>query len=344
MLDTTGPVSKEVVITTGLFLVILVMGTVTFDLYTRGENTLVLTGATVANSGENTQEQNATTSASNSITGAVIGVSGAVSSSVDDREQQIGVYEIEPSFSVVDDLHVGDTIKGLQRDIRLFHQAVEDCRNEKNKTDNDEIIDGNEKLDDCILTVLNEPGYGYWMPEELCETSEEALFYDVLSTFDQCLASPDTNCLCVEEFLYKDEYDEGEYYFTMLQDEFGTTFTLLDRDIEVTTPIYLAEEGDGFGYDEIMLSVDTTGVLLSTATMALDSHLYLYKMDEETVSIEDQTTFSTYEYTRDMCQSSGVVTKKFCVDSGATVTLYDDVDGAVVDEALVYQFALAFVE
>ncbi|MFA6888276.1 MAG: hypothetical protein WC254_02160, partial [Candidatus Woesearchaeota archaeon] len=86
MQDTTAPVPKEIVITCALFLTILIIGTLAFDLYTRQNNTLVLTSAVVV---ENNK--------SNIITGDVIGITGASTANeipVIDKDKQIGVYTL----------------------------------------------------------------------------------------------------------------------------------------------------------------------------------------------------------------------------------------------------------
>ncbi|MEK6867581.1 MAG: hypothetical protein AABX98_02045, partial [Nanoarchaeota archaeon] len=110
MLDTTRKVSKEIAITCGLFLIILVTGTLAFDLYTQSDNTIRITSATVGGT-EHPQKQleQAKDDATNSITGSVTGVTGAATADASEEEQitssvekQIGIYRVVPSFSFVD--------------------------------------------------------------------------------------------------------------------------------------------------------------------------------------------------------------------------------------------------
>lgn len=325
MEDTTGPVSREVVVTCGLFLVILVVGTIAFDLYTRPDNSIVITGAAVA---ETTGQKS---NASNSITGGVIGISGAVTyedepSYKETLDPQIGVYSISPSLSFVDEYGLVDEYTSLQQDIRNFASDVEDCRT-------------NDDLDNCFDKVL--PEYNNWMLD--CETSEEAVFYDFTEMFNQCLASEDADCLCINKFSYSPNYDYGEYYIDVVQDGFDVAFSLVDTD--VSTTIHNMEfqiEDENKNYDEYTISVDKSMILGSFLYLDPSSTVYLHKKDENIISVESQTSFSTYEYTRDYCAIQETGLYKLCVQSDTFVQVYDDIEDKVIEQPVVYTFALDF--
>jgi hypothetical protein len=335
MLDTTGPVSREVVITTGLFLVILIVGTVAFDLYTRGDNTLVLTAATVADgndSGEADDEQEDKSNRSNAITGAVIGITGAVTASSEEEDPQIGVLSFTPHFAFEDEYRVVDAYDTLQKEIREFYGLVEEC------------ISIGGSVDDCIEDTLDQGTYAGWLSEDLCETSDEALFYDVTEVFSQCLLSPDIECTCDTSLSYRPAYDPGEAYMIVLQSDSNVYFSLIDSGADMTMhDMYLQIEGEDIDYEEMTLAVTTSGVAASFESMVPDNHIYLYKQDEMTISVESQSTFTTFDVTRDACSVPLETHRKFCVQSDTSITAYDAELDAVVDQPLVYQFALSFV-
>ncbi len=309
MLDTTGPVSREVVITTALFLLILVVGTFAFNLYTKGDNTIVLTTAAVADM-----------NASNAITGNVVGISDTTTAS-SGGTAQIGVYEIEPRF-IIDDRDTVEEYTALQGRIRQFYQDVTQCYS----TEHD--------LDACITLILNHDMYDGWFPEKECETSEEALFYDIVEHFSQCLASNNVKCVCLYSMTSSASYEEGEYSFIFLNDESGLYVSLKDYDISTTLPLFLEIERKYTETEELTVLVSSSDILASFSTMIPSSTLYLYKVDEQTISVESETDFSIYPFTRDFCEPPQDIIRKFCVKR----------DGIYNDNAapVVYQFALNF--
>jgi hypothetical protein len=319
MLDTTGPVSKEVVITTCLFLVILMMGTFTFDLYTRGDNTLVLTGATVADD----------TNKSNLITGGVVGITGAATAgSKNEDAEHIGTYQITPNTRIDDDHGIITTMEVLHGDIRLFQENVQLC------------VDAGEGLDTCLDVELKKEMYLSWLEGDDCETSEEALFYDVVDVFEQCLASADVDCLCSVKLSYRAAHTPGEYYFRFVQDGDDVVVELLDHHIgTVLSDFILLIQEEPALIEEMTLSVLTSGVVGSFSDWIPDNYLYLYKVEDRTLSVENFDSLYSKEGILDSCVIEETSVKKFCVQSETSVSVYED---GSVEKPVVYQFALSF--
>ncbi len=323
MQDTTAPVPKEVVITCGLFLVILIIGTLAFDLYTRQDNTLILTSATVA--------EDSIINSSNKITGGIIGITGA--GTADDTsyttgDKQIGVYSVLPSFSFVSEYNLIDEYDALQKQIRLFYEYVDECR----KT---------SELQSCIDSELNLPEYSSWLDD--CETNEEKIFYDFTEIFSQCLKSEEVDCICIETL--DGEYDAGEYTITLVQDEENTLFSLLSTDLILTLPVLFEKDGNIMTSDEYLIHADRTGVIGSfLSTQESSSEIYIYKKDATTLSIEDQSTFSTYDLTRDSCTIPEQKIYKFCMQSDTSVAAYDAEQAKTITQPVVYIFAVDFTD
>ncbi len=323
MQDTTAPIPKEVVITCGLFLVILVFGTLAFDMYTEHDNTLILTSAAVA--------ENGIVNVSNKITGGIIGITGAATADSGistTQDKQIGVYTVLPSFSFVNEYDLAGEYDALQKQIRLFYDAVDECR----KT---------SALQSCVDSVLNKKEYSSWLDN--CETNEEKIFYDFTEIFSQCLNSEDIDCVCTGKLQI--DYDAGEYTLTLIQDEENTFFSLLSTDITLTLPLVFEIEDNTHNVitsTEYLIHADRTGTLGSFPSTTPSSEIYLYKKDATTISIEDETTFSTYETTRSSCILPQQEIYKFCMQSDTTISGYDKTQGKTITQPIVYMFAIDF--
>lgn len=320
MQDTTAPVPKEVVITCGLFLAILIIGTLAFDMYTRQDNTLVLTTATVA--------EDSIINSSNKITGSIVGITGAATGdeiAVKEEDKQIGVYTVLPSFSFIPEYNVIDEYDALQKQIRFFYEDVQKCRQ-------------NNELQYCIESGLNKQEYSSWLDD--CETNEEKVFYDFTEIFSQCLNSRDMDCICTGTL--SGDYDAGEYTITLIQDEENTLFSLLSTELSLTLPLTFEMEENRLVSDNYLIHVDRTGVLGSFPSTEPSSEIYIYKKDATTLFIEDETTFTTYEITRDSCTIPEQEIYKFCMQSDTTVSVYDKGQGKTVIQPVVYIFAIDF--
>jgi hypothetical protein len=347
MLDTTRKVSKEIAITCGLFLTILVIGTLAFDLYTKSDSTIRITSATV---GASTQEQikvigdDEQQNAKNSITGTVVGITGEATADTADQEsttsaieKQIGIYRVIPSFSFVDEYHLVDEYDTLQKEIRNFYKTIENCQQEQNP----ELEEG---VKSCIDETLALPSYASWIQGEDCETDQEALFYDVTETFSQCLQSEDSDCVCVGTF-DATKYSVGEYIIPVYQEGDSVLFTLLSTDLSVVLPnMHFAIEGSPMTYDEYTLHVEKEEATGGFSSLEPSSALYIYKQDAITLSVESQSTFSTYETTRNYCTLPSQEIYKFCVQSDTIVPVYDTTQETTTQQPLVYLFALSFPE
>ena len=317
MQDTTPAIPKEIVITCGLFLVILVIGTLAFDLYTRQENTMMLTSATVAD-----------TNKSNAITGRAIGITGASTADnalLVDADKQIGVYRVLPSFSFIDTYHLTEEYNTLQKQIRLFYDDIDECRE-------------TYLVDDCIATELNKKEYASWLDD--CETNEEQLFYDFTELFSKCLASADTDCTCTGTLA--GEYTAGEYAISIIQDEEETQFSL--NALTESLPLSFEIEENVMTSAEYIIHADRTGTIGSFSSLEPSSVLYLYKKDDRTISAEDESTFTTYELTRSSCEIPKQEIYKFCMQSDTIVSTHDTTQSKTITQPVVYMFAIDFTD
>ncbi len=308
MQDTTTPVHKEMIIMCALFLVILVVGIFAFDIYTRQKHVLVLTSATAA--------EDSTMNYSSKITGNAIGITGAATSdevSVTNKDKQIGVYSVLPSFSFVSEHNLFEEYDALQKYIRSFYDNVMDCRHTR-------------LLDDCIALTLKMDEYSSWLDD--CETNNERLFYDFTEIFSQCLASKDSDCTCTGAL--EGDYEAGEYTIKLIQDQENTLFSL--EDLMLTLPFTFAIEDALMKSDKYTIHVDTTGAIGGFSSLEPSSQIYIYKSDATTLSVEDQSTFTTYETTRDSCTLPSQEVYKFCMQSKTIVE----------NKPLVYIFAVDF--
>ncbi|MFA6888984.1 MAG: hypothetical protein WC254_05825, partial [Candidatus Woesearchaeota archaeon] len=255
---------------------------------------------------------------SNIITGDVIGITGASTANeipVIDKDKQIGVYTLLPSFSFPQPYPVTEEYSILQEQIRLFYQNTQECRQ-------------TNILDECITSELNTEEYSSWLND--CETNDEKLFYDFTEIFSQCLASEDSNCACIGKL--NGDYDAGEYTIKLIQDQKNIVFSL--EDLMLSMPFTFTIEETPMKSDDYIVHVDNTGVIGSFSSLEPSSELYVYKSDTTTLSVEDQTTFTTYEMTRDSCTLPSQEIYKFCMQS----------DTVIGDKPLVYIFAIDFSE
>lgn len=312
MQDTPSIASKEILLTSGLFFVIIIIGTFAFDLYTK--------------------------TSSNQITGTVIGNSDLTGAQTYEEKAEydaeetpiIGIYSVLPSFSIIDEYDLVEEYTTLQRDIREFYDTVEACRTEKE-----------DSVEDCIAATLNEPVYAAWLDEESCETGEEALFYDVTEIFSQCLASEESDCLCYG-ILEEGKYDTGEFVITLAQEETGTQFALEGTPLSLVLPLHFEIEDTAMVSDEYTVAVTTGSAVGSFSSLEPSAVFYLYKKDSQTISVEDETTFSMYSATRSSCPKPEKQLSKFCVQSHTVVSVYDEEKDKTIQEPVVYMFAVDF--
>lgn len=317
MQDPPSLVPKEILITSGLFLVILIIGTFAFDLYTQHEplSSNKITGSAIRSAdttGADTYEENPDYEA--------------------EETPIIGIYRVLPSFSIIDEYDLVDEYTTLQRDIRTFYDAVEVCRTEKG-----------DSVENCLTATLNQPTYASWLDEESCETSEEALFYDVTEIFSHCLASEESDCLCYGT-LDGQNYDTGEFVITLAQEETGTQFALEGTELSLAFPLQFEIEDTLMVSDVYTVAVTGGSAVGSFSSLEPSSTLYLYKKDGQTISVEDETTFSTYSSTRGSCPKPEKQLAKFCVQSDAVVSAYDNEQDKTIQQPVVYMFALDFSE
>ena len=230
-----------------------------------------------------------------SITGAATADEKIV---IDGYGSQIGVYKITPSFSILEDYDIVAEYDALQKDIRLFYDAVQTCVS--GSTDE-------EKLEGCIQETLQDYSYSSWLLGKNCETPEETLFYDATEVFRQCGTSGDTDCTCVREL--SGTFSDGEYSILVSQEDDGTHFSL--DDLTTVLPfVSLALEGTPLVADTYTLAVSEGAVVGSFSALEPSSTIYLYKQGT-TLSVESESTFTLYEGTRDACIISQQPTYKF---------------------------------
>ncbi len=345
MLDTTRKVSKEITITCGLFLVILVIGTLAFDLYTKSDSTIRITSATVTaieHPQKQIQQIKDKEDATNSITGSVTAITGAATADASEEEstastteKQIGIYRVVPAFSFIAEYQLVDEYDALQKEIRNFYKTIETCQQEQ--------VQGSEQsAESCIEETLTLPSYVSWIQGEDCETDQEALFYDVTETFSQCLQSEDSDCVCASTF-ETNKYSPGEYIIPVYQEGKSVLFTLLSTDLSVILPnMQFAIEGNPMSYDEYTLHVEKEEATGGFSSLEPSSALYIYKQDPTTLSVESQSTFSTYETTRSYCTLPSKEIYKFCMQSDTEVPVYNAQEETTTEQPLVYLFALSF--
>lgn len=267
------------------------------------------------------------TNSSPTITGAAT-ADATEQLSEETTNTQIGVYRITPSFSLPDNKDVVAEYDILQKNIRDFYSAVKECTS-------------NEDLETCIAWTIEKEEYGQWLEGEACETAEEKLFYDVTEAFSQCVESPDSDCICIASFENNGMYLEGEHSISLVQDETITSFSLGEFSVSIPN-LQLYSQGAAMVSADYLFSVTSSSVLGSFAGLEPSSQLFLYKENENVISVEDQTTFSTYSATRSSCSLPEQIVRKFCVQSEKTVYVYSVEEGKTVEQPIVYMFAIDF--
>jgi hypothetical protein len=246
------------------------------------------------------------------------------------QDPQIGIYMIKPSFSFADKYQLTDAFTALQREIRTFTEAMQECKQQ-------------DTVDSCLTRTLENPSYAAWSIGEDCETPEERLFYDVTEMFRTCLESADTDCACLGSFAASAGYPEGEYTLEVTQEDTGILFSLPEMDLSTTlSNAMLQEEGEESTATAYTVAVTAEGVLGQFGALEPSVHLYLYKEDAKTISVESQSSYSTYETTRSACTLSEKKIYKFCVQSPASVQIYDEHEESVVTKPITYTFAVEF--
>ncbi|MEK6868424.1 MAG: hypothetical protein AABX98_06390, partial [Nanoarchaeota archaeon] len=96
--------------------------------------------------------------------------------------------------------------------------------------------------------------------------------------------------------------------------------------------------------DQYTIRVEKEEVLGGFSSLEPASSLYIYKQDATTLSVESQSTFSTYETTRSYCTLPPQEVYKFCMQSDTEVPVYNAQQGTTTQQPLVYLFALSFPE
>ncbi len=241
---------------------------------------------------------------------------------------QIGVYRITPSFSLPNNKNIVAEYETLQRDVRDFYDATMDCR----------TVEG---LDFCIEETLEKEEYTGWLFGDACETKEEALFYDVTEAFSQCAQSLDSDCICVTSFDDTTRYPDGEQSISLVQDETAAVFFLEENSVSIPL-IQIYSQGTLLVSADYLFSITSGQALASFSGLEPSSSLFLYKESEHVISVEDQTTFSTYSATRSACALAEETLRKFCVQSEKTVHVYSEEQGKTVEQPIVYLFAIDF--
>ena len=78
----------------------------------------------------------------------------------------------------------------------------------------------------CIQQTLQETPFQSWFSDEKCETAEEQVFYDFTERLSSCAGSLQDNCACSFSLDYKRGYGAGRYLITLLNGEEGMYLTL----------------------------------------------------------------------------------------------------------------------
>lgn len=263
------------------------------------------------------------------ITGAVVDQEVPASSS----EKQIGLYTLYPSFSFPEPFSISGEYDTLQKQIRDFHQEIKTCREQ----------DTERSLEDCFSLTLEKATYDSWHIEEDCETEEEKIFYDFTELFARCLQSDDEDCVCSSSFSSYHPSSVGEYSFSFVAEENLILVTFQETSLEMLFPSLLLIVGEtSLSSETYTLHVDASETVGGFSSLQPSNALYLYKQDEQTLFVEDQTTFSTFSTTRDACAVPEKKTYKFCVQSDQTISSYDASLQSTITQPMVYVFALAF--
>lgn len=270
-----------------------------------------------------------------SAAGVSVTITGASTADEDpiqiseDIEKQIGTYSVFPSFSFPEKKDLTEEYDLLQKQIRLFYQTTKEC----------EINNPSQNLEYCIQKTLSEKNYNSWLSESDCETNEERVFYDFTQQILDCSTSKDLDCTCALSF--PKNYAPGNYIFQFLLDENNVLLSLQNSPITTTfSSLLLLNNGNTLASEMYTITADENGA--KGGFSSLSDTFYLYKKDEKTLSIEDETTFTTKDETKDSCSLAKKTTYKFCVQSNAAVSSYDPLQRKTGTQPLVYVFGIDF--
>lgn len=319
-------------------LFLFILGMLSFTFYQKNK-LMIITSATVLNPSAKTQmnhQEGPQISAKNRITGMSIGITGAPTADQayegsETAEKQIGIYSVLPSFSFPEKGSLVEEYDALQKQIRIFYQVVKDC----------EAINPSEPIENCIQETLSQTTYNTWHSESDCETNEERVFYDITQRISDCAASEQTDCTCT--FAFPKNYPVGKHVFQFASEENNILISLQESSLSATlASLHLQKKGEELSSSDsyVLQSTDqgTTGGFSDAAS----DILYLYKKDASTLSIEDETTFTTAPTTRTSCTLPKKTIYKLCVQSATTVSQYDTNQQKSITEPLVYVFGIDF--
>ncbi|MBI5073430.1 hypothetical protein HZA99_06455, partial [Candidatus Woesearchaeota archaeon] len=219
----------------------------------------------------------------------------------------------------------------LQKQIRDFYKAVQDCQ-----TNNP-----SETTENCIQDILSQTAYNAWLSESDCETDEERVFYDFTQPISDCAMSEDSDCTC--NFPFPKNYPSGNYVFQFAPEGNDLLISLQDSSLTTTlSSLLLLNNGNTLSSETYTLTADDNGA--TGGFSAASDALYLYKKDDSTVSLEDETTFTTNPVTRNTCTLPKKTTYKFCMQSPTIVSQYDASQQKSIREPLVYVFGINFAQ
>ncbi len=194
-------ISKEVLVTTGIFVAILMLGMGLLDSLYQPDNYVRITAAATADNLTNTSE--------NSLTGAVVGTAGIASSG-----SVIGSYAAYPHFKVATSFNLDADYDTFKSTVRVFYSDVSACVQSQSASN----------VESCIQRVLLQK-HPDWDRDAYCETSEETLFYDVTETFSQCFASSSDDCVCGMHLSRGAHYPEGKHVLHFSTDDYAILFS-----------------------------------------------------------------------------------------------------------------------
>ncbi len=280
-------ISKEVLIVTGIMLVMLFLGAGVYSHFDFDKSN-VITGATVIDVEEN------------EITGAVVSV---MERSSGEGDEIIGEYSITPVFIV-------DIENDLEKEYGEFRVKARNFKHEIDSCYGD--------MDVCIADRLDDEEYIGWKMNEECEKEDEIFFYDFVNVFEECVNSVDVDCLCEGRISEKSEYGDGIYYLDIysgenhVDDEKRIVFALSDYGLSVTfsgIELFVNE-----GYVERGNFFYQRNEDIGFDIVDSDEMIYLYKDQSNSLVL-----LSTDDYNsigNDMCVLDNSVRYKFCDNEG----------------------------
>lgn len=251
-------VSKEVIITCGIFLLTFLLGAHLLDSLNIGKGDMVTTAAVAVNPLDDDVSQGAVIKKGkrgvlglfsdedkddkkglrelekrrkrNLITGNVIGAAETAFTEdiVADTNVVQSTYAVKPDFAISSPSSVSFSAfsDAFYRQRTSFFQQVKDCLAERQDT---------AFLSLCIQQTLQEDAFKDWLTEDKCETPEEQVFYDFVERLDHCFTSQNS-CLCQFFMDYERGYGAGSYGFTLSPSADGLLVQLLDSDLAVVFP------------------------------------------------------------------------------------------------------------